>query len=134
MRTLVLFIVLGCCLSSAQAADVRCGWLENPTPANWWLVDKDGEWTLSTQGSTQAKGMNLIPDLTEREFVPTNGNYGYACACLTTEVNLKQKRVTRILAARQLPLSRCRAAVAPVTVSGGQAAAQTLERADGYGL
>jgi hypothetical protein len=110
MRALALFILMGCCASSVEAAEVRCGWLSNPTPRNWWLTDKDGDWTLSTQGSeTQAEGMELIPDMAQGEFVRTNGAYGYGCACLTVEVGRGQKRVTRILAARQLPLARCRA-------------------------
>lgn len=110
MRALALFILMGCCASSVEAAEVRCGWLSNPTPRNWWLTDKDGDWTLSTQGSeTQAESMELIPDMTQGEFVRTNGGYGYGCACLTVEVGRGQKRVTRILAARQLPLARCRA-------------------------
>jgi Protein of unknown function (DUF4087) len=108
MRALTFFILIGCCASSVEAAEVRCGWLANPTPFNWWLTDKDGDWTLSTQGSeTQAEGMDLIPDLSQGEFIRTNGEYGYGCACLTVEV--RQKRVMQILAARQLSLSRCQA-------------------------
>jgi hypothetical protein len=110
MRALALLILIGCCAPSVEAAEVRCGWLSNLTPRNWWLTDKDGDWTLSTQGSDrQAEGMELIPDLTEGEFVRTNGSYGYGCACLTLEVGRGQKRVTRIVAARQLWLSQCRA-------------------------
>ena len=30
--------------------DWLVGWLQNPTPGNWWLVDRDGEWTIGTQG------------------------------------------------------------------------------------
>ena len=24
----------------------RCGWIDNPTPANWWLTDGYGEWII----------------------------------------------------------------------------------------
>src|SRR5690349_18304425 len=34
----------------------RCGWVDNPTPSNWWLVDRDGEWEIGLQGGYQAKG------------------------------------------------------------------------------
>jgi hypothetical protein len=34
----------------ASALERRCGWLDNPSPANWWLVDKDGTWILMEQG------------------------------------------------------------------------------------
>ena len=32
----------------------RCGWLANPTPGNWWLIDADRTWTLSSQGDDNA--------------------------------------------------------------------------------
>jgi len=63
----------------------RCGWYHNPTPANHWLVDRDGEWTLSLQGSEPVPGFQ---DLTTDAFdfgdawVKTNGYYGYGCACI----------------------------------------------------
>lgn len=28
----------------------RCGWVDNPTPANWWLTDRDGEWVIGVPG------------------------------------------------------------------------------------
>ena len=45
-------------LSAQRAPERRCGWLQNPTPANWWLVDRDGEWILGVQGGYQAPGMD----------------------------------------------------------------------------
>ena len=27
--------------------ETRCGWFSNPTPANAWLTDKNGEWLFS---------------------------------------------------------------------------------------
>jgi Protein of unknown function (DUF4087) len=27
----------GCAIASSEAAEKRCGWLQNPTPPNWWL-------------------------------------------------------------------------------------------------
>lgn len=88
-------------------AEMRCGWLENPTPANWWLVDGDGTWILSTQGSPEPKGMDLIPDVSAHDFVKTNGSYGYACACLDARFD-GDKSAIEIKSVRQLPLGKCR--------------------------
>ncbi|MCZ8486886.1 DUF4087 domain-containing protein [Vibrio lentus] len=32
-----------------MAEETRCGWLENPSPANMWLIDRDGTWNISVQ-------------------------------------------------------------------------------------
>ena len=94
----------------AQAApERRCGWLQNPTPANWWLLDRDGEWTLGAQGGYQAPGMDEMPDMTTRGWVETNGSYGYGCACMNVTVDRPSHRVTRIYSATPAPLRQCRA-------------------------
>jgi hypothetical protein len=92
----------------SYAAEKRCGWLQNPTPGNWWLIDREGTWTISAQGGYRAKGMDAIPDLSVREYVATNGSYGYACACLDVSANRRTKKITTIYQAKQLPLSTCR--------------------------
>jgi hypothetical protein len=96
--------------TSARAAETRCGWLENPTPANWWLEDADSTWTIMTQGDDagELEGMELIHEISEHDYVRTNGNYGYACACLSVETDGKE-RITKILSFRQLALAKCRA-------------------------
>ena len=91
----------------ANALETRCGWLANPTPANWYLKDADGTWTLSTQGGYQASGMENIPDLDRAEYVRTNGNYGYACACLDVDTDGNQMRIIRVQNTEQLSLSTC---------------------------
>lgn len=104
--TLVLILIA----LPATATETRCGWLENPTPANWWLNDRDGTWVISTQGGEQAEGMENIPDLSsEGEYVSTNGSYGYACACLDVETDSESERIVTIESVEQLPLSVCRA-------------------------
>ena len=100
-------ILLGIAPSS-HAVEKRCGWLQNPTPANWWLTDRHGSWTISAQGGYSAKGMNAIPDLSQRDYVTTNGSYGYACACLDVTANRRTMRITTIYRVKQLPLSTCR--------------------------
>jgi hypothetical protein len=93
----------------AQAAERRCGWLQNPTPANWWLIDRDGEWTIGTQGGRQADGMDTMPDMSTKGWVKTNGPHGYGCTCMMVEVNRKDRLITRIYNATPIPLKKCRA-------------------------
>ncbi len=94
--------------SPLSAAENRCGWLQNPTPGNWWLDDADASWTMMTQGGGgEPAGMDIIPDISERDYVRTNGNYGYACACMEVETDAGEERVTRVLSFRQLPIEKC---------------------------
>lgn len=96
--------------ATSPARGQRCGWIHNPTPANWWLVDRDGQWEIGSQGGYQAPGMDRIPDLSESRWVVTNGaSYGHGCVCMTADVNPRTKRVTRIYSVRQQSLAVCRA-------------------------
>jgi Protein of unknown function (DUF4087) len=89
---------------------MRCGWVHNPTPANWYLFDRDGRWVLSEQGLYSARGMERLPDFTETEWVKTNvGSYGYGCGCMRVSTDPGKRIVTRIHSAIQKPLSTCRA-------------------------
>ncbi len=94
--------------AAAAKGERRCGWLVNPTPANWWLTDRDGQWILGTQGADQAPGMDEMPDLSTAGWIETNGHYGYGCACMTITAD-RGGRVTRIADARPRPLEQCRA-------------------------
>jgi hypothetical protein len=87
----------------------RCGWLSNPTPGNWWLTDKDGQWVLGTQGADETPGMDGLPDMTTAGWVETNGRYGYGCACITIAHDPATRRVTRMSDARAKLLRQCRA-------------------------
>ncbi len=90
-------------------AETRCGWIANPTPANWWLTDRAGEWTISEQGGYQATGADL-PDFTGKQWVVTNaGDHGYGCACLHAHYDRKSMRVTNIVWVKQRRLSQCQA-------------------------
>ena len=91
------------------APEKRCGWLSNPTPANYWLRDRQGEWTLSEQGGYQAPGMDELPDMSTKGWVETNGSYGYGCACLTVATDKRSGRVIRIFSGAPVPLKQCRA-------------------------
>jgi hypothetical protein len=93
--------------ASAQGGPVKlCGWISNPTPANWSLIDRSGEWVISVQGGRQAEGVDL-PDF-GKVWVKTNGYYGYGCGCLTATVDAKARDILSISAAKVLPLATCR--------------------------
>ena len=87
--------------------ETRCGWLVNPSPANWWLIDADGEWTIGEQGGYQAPGLGDAPWTGTREQVPTNGNYGYECACMVVTSAPDTMTITRVISIRSRPLKAC---------------------------
>jgi len=86
----------------------RCGWFENPTPANVSLYDRDAEWTIGVQGGYQVPGDWPWPEFKKGEWVKTNNDYGYGCACLELRVNKDTHEVLEIKSARARTLSACR--------------------------
>ncbi|MFY9655328.1 MAG: DUF4087 domain-containing protein [Methylocystis sp.] len=109
-RAFLLAFALAAAGSPAFAAnEKRCGWIVNPTPGNWSLIDPEGEWELGAQGGHQAYGMDNLPDFTTREWVKTNGDYGYGCACLTVHTDPNAMRVKKVINAVQKPLKLCEA-------------------------
>ena len=93
---------------AAPKTELRCGWIDNPTPANWWLTDRHGQWLMMAMGGHEAPGMEHLPDMSTGQWVKTNGYYGYGCGCMRVSVDAKAKRITRIYSARQVPLRQCR--------------------------
>lgn len=91
---------------TAAVAETRCGWFENPTPANAWLVDRDGEWLIGAQGGYQADGD--WPEFKDNQWVKTNINYGHGCACMKVTTNRGEMRILRIFSATARSLSSCR--------------------------
>jgi hypothetical protein len=91
---------------SETAAETRCGWFANPTPSNAWLNDAAGEWVISMQSGYQAEGD--WPDFKPNQWVKTNVNYGYGCACMRVATDKRQKRILKIFSATARPLSACR--------------------------
>src|SRR6266536_2441789 len=59
-----MFLALVCFAAQPTASndahsttfETRCGWFSNPTPANAWLWDREGEWIIGVQGDFQAEG------------------------------------------------------------------------------
>ena len=91
---------------AAVAAETRCGWFSNPTPANASLHDRDAEWIISVQGGHQAEGD--WPSFAKGQWVETNGHYGHGCACMKVRVERETHYVLVIESARARPLSACR--------------------------
>ena len=86
--------------------ETRCGWFSNPTPANAWLWDREGEWTIGVQGGFQTNGE--WPTFKPRQWVRQNGYYGYGCACLRVRVDRQAGDVLQIQSSRAVALSQCR--------------------------
>ena len=108
-RRFALAVLVTCFAPPPGAsAEVRCGWLENPTPGNRWLKDHGGEWIISMQGGPYAEGVERLPEPSADRFVKTNGDYGFSCACVKGAFDPSTTSVARIDAARILPLSACR--------------------------
>jgi len=101
-----------------HAKEMRCGWLENPSPANIWLIDKDATWFLSAQGRFNLDHQSL--DLAyegiknKEQFVKTNENYGFSCACLTVDVNEDAEEIVKVYKSTQLNLKQC---LADITIA-----------------
>ena len=91
---------------AVEQFETRCGWFNNPTPANASLFDRDAEWIIGVQGGHQAEGD--WPDFGPRQWVETNGHYGYGCACLRLRVNRETHEVIEIESSRVRPLAVCR--------------------------
>ena len=112
-RSVLFALVLCAASASASAAESaparRCGWLDNPTPGNWWLHDRDGEWTLGEQGGYQAQGLDDLPDMSTQGVIPANAPHGYSCACITATVDVQSRRVLRIVSGAPVPLAQCKA-------------------------
>ncbi|WP_091828158.1 DUF4087 domain-containing protein [Marinobacterium iners] len=108
-----LIVILGMLSAlTAIAEETRCGWLENPSPANMWLIDRDGSWDISVQGTPNIlddKSMELLYQATanENEFVRTNQNYGFSCSCLTVDLDKEKNLIIAIYKSKQLPLKKC---------------------------
>ena len=88
--------------------ETRCGWFINPTPSNVWFRDRDGEWTIATQGGHQAEGD--WPVFKPQQWVrsPNAGSYGYGCACMQVRVNKQTKEVMEIKSSHARTLTQCR--------------------------
>ena len=97
-------------LTAQNQFEKRCGWFQNPTPANAWLSDRDGLWLISTQGGYRATGN--WPDIPPKQWVTTYvaGSHGYGCACLDVRVDrtTNPHRIIEIKSSQAQSLQVCR--------------------------
>jgi Protein of unknown function (DUF4087) len=108
-RLAISGVIIALTLAAPAFGDERrCGWLENPTPGNWFLKDRRGLWIISAQGGPFAQGVEKLPEPVAGRFVVTNGRYGYSCACLIGTFDAHAQAVTRIDLSRTSPLYVCR--------------------------
>lgn len=109
------WLVMGLCgltplsiaANQGDPLETRCGWFSNPTPGNLWLSDRDGEWTIGVQGGHQAEGDWEWLDFNSGQWVKTNREYGYGCACFELRVDRQTHHVLFIKKARARPLTAC---------------------------
>ena len=94
--------------SAVKRFETRCGWFSNPTPANISLYDRDGEWIIGAQGGYQVERDWDWPSFKDSQWVKTNVNYGYGCACMQLRVNRRTTEVLEIKSVRARPLAVCR--------------------------
>ena len=104
-----LLIIVGASTETAiveaqTRVELRCGWFSNPTPANAWLIDRDGEWTIGIQGGYQAEG----DWPSTGKWVETNVHYGYGCTCMRATVDRKENKVIKIVSSYGKSLAACR--------------------------
>ena len=85
----------------------RCGWLDNPTPANYSLYDKDREWIISVQGGYHVESF-AAPAFGKQWIDYFGRSYGYGCACFQMKVDKETSRVLEIRKSYVKPLSVCR--------------------------
>ena len=104
----MLFALILAAASPAKF-EMRCGWLHNPTPANYWLTDRDGQWTLMTQGGAVLTGWEELQPSEPPEWVRTNGYYGHGCACARVRTDRRKREVLEIASLTYRPLAVCRA-------------------------
>ena len=95
---------------NAQAGkfQTRCGWFDNPTPGNYWLSDKDGEWIFGVQGGYQLEDFEFPKFGKNRWVEGPNGSYGYGCACFEMRADPESKHVLEVRKSYSRPLSACR--------------------------
>jgi hypothetical protein len=110
MDPFILLVAASAAASPQSGPTSRCGWLDNPSPANWSLFDRDGEWLIGMMGDYQAPGIDNVPDFPKSAWVRRNaGSYGYGCVCMKVTTDRATHRITNILSAVAKPLRLCRA-------------------------
>jgi hypothetical protein len=112
MRYAIIFSLLAMLAAPAQSAERRCGWVSNPTPGNWWFIDKQAKWIIATRRGRDPVGWEKLPEFGQGTWQSTGGATGMGCACMVVDNKLKPKRITRIHSSTVRPLRICGADMA----------------------
>jgi len=103
----LLTIALAPLAHAAEPEEHVCGWYENPMPRVINLIDHDGSWKVATSDGYSAPGQK--PVFRSSQWVRTNGDYGYGCACLSGDMDEQTHTVNAITSATPRTLAACRA-------------------------
>ncbi|EIK97661.1 hypothetical protein PMM47T1_04094 [Pseudomonas sp. M47T1] len=104
----LLTVSLTSLANAAQPAEERlCGWYENSAPRVINLIDHEGSWKIATADGYNAPGQK--PVFRSSQWIRTNGDYGYGCACVSGELDEQTHTVNAITTATARTLSACRA-------------------------
>ncbi|MBL9049819.1 MAG: DUF4087 domain-containing protein [Tabrizicola sp.] len=113
LRPTFLAVGLLIALPAQAETERRCGWLHNPSPANYILEDADGRWWAFRQGGPFTEGFmeaEALASRNEAEWVAFNENqgYGYGCACLDGSFGpIGSEEVLSVAEMTYLPLAKC---------------------------
>ena len=109
-KYLMLTLSLFTCFQ-LSASERVCGWLDNSSPANVFFTDNENDWVISAQGKSPLddQSMNFVYAALhdEQQFVRTNVNYGFSCACLTVDKNQQTESITKVYQSEQMNLKTC---------------------------
>ena len=105
---IMLFGLFDADAQQSKKFETRCGWLQNPTPANYSFYDKDDEWIIGVQGGYQVEDFEA-PAFKRGQWVNYfDGSYGYGCACFQMKVDYETDYVLEIRKSYARPLAACR--------------------------
>ncbi len=96
-------------IGDSPASERRCGWFENPTPNNAWLVDRDGTWLIASQSAEAPEVEGEWPSgFGKDQWVRSNvGSYGYGCVCMDVVSDPASGWITRIVDSQAQALAVC---------------------------
>ena len=52
--------------------------------------------------------MDALVEFPKADFIKTNGDYGYGCACITVDADDKVKKISTIYQFRVVPIKQCK--------------------------
>lgn len=112
---LAVVLILGTSMTTSAAradepsGERRCGWFENPTPNNAWLIDRDRTWWIASQsGDAPVVEGDWPAGFGKDQWVRSNvGSYGYGCVCMDVVADPASGWITRIVDSQVRPLVAC---------------------------